>query len=98
SVHHSLPSGNPPAPALDFMESPLRPILPRSQDGLRRGRTPRGNQMFESDRSSNQPDVPQLVEGPHRSTPRRRLVLPGVGLVMALLIAACFWTALRPGK
>lgn len=54
--------------------------------------------MFESDRSSNQPDVPQLVEGPHRTTPRRRLVLPGVGLAMALLIAACFWTALRPGK
>jgi hypothetical protein len=52
--------------------------------------------MFESFRSSKRRDDRQPVQSEQRNTSRSRLVLPG--LLMALLIAVCFWTALRPGR
>jgi hypothetical protein len=54
-------------------------------------------QMFESDCSSNRRNDPQPALPAPRSTSGRKLFLPGIGLLLALLIAACFGAALRPG-
>lgn len=53
--------------------------------------------MFDSDRSSNHRNDSQPTQPERRIAPRKRLFLPGIGLLAAVLTAAYFGPGLRPG-